>query len=172
MVNRINFLMPAFPNSLIIPAELSDPQRKGILAFRVFVEAAAESPAGPRMEYLYQQFRLAIRAGGLALEERPHSEQLSFPVLIAFFQRQVARCQEAQRLLDNAYQLCLQEAQQFREMDQGAAVADAIMGYAQILPAIKGVMEGAAAQQAKSRDDVQADMDRINRGEQPLGPQR
>lgn len=92
MVNRINFLMPAFPNSLIIPAELSDPQRKGILAFRVFVEAAAESPAGPRMEYLYQQFRLAIRAGGLALEERPHSEQLSFPVLIAFFQRQVARC--------------------------------------------------------------------------------
>lgn len=164
--------MLASPNRLLISAELSDAQRKGILAFRSFIEAAAESPAGPRMEYLYQQFRSAIRAGGLALEEKPHSKQLSFPVLIAFFQRQVERCEEAQRLLDNAYQLCFQEAQQFREMEQGAVVADAIMGYAQILPAIKGVMEGAAAQQAKARDDVQADLDRINRGEQPQGPQR
>ncbi|KAF9462797.1 hypothetical protein BDZ94DRAFT_1298274 [Collybia nuda] len=151
---------------------LSDAQRRGILAFRSFVDAAAETPAGPRMEYVYQQFRSAIRAGALALEEQPHSSQLSFPVVIAFFQRQVDRCVEAQRLLENAYQLCFQEAESYRQMENGGAVADAIMSYAQILPAIKGVMEGAASQQAKSRDDVQTDMDRMDRGEQPMGPQR
>jgi hypothetical protein len=124
------------------------------------------------MEYLYQQFRTAIRAGGLALEEQPRSNQISFPVIIAFFQRQVERCQEAQRLLENAYQLCVQEAEQYRQMESGGPVADAIMRYAAILPAIKGVMVGAEAEQARSRDDVQSDMDRISRGEQPLGPRR
>lgn len=147
--------------------ELSEKQRALLRKLRGFTDGAAQGWAGPRMENLYQKYRSAVRATGLALEENPKVEP-SFEVLIAFYQRQADRCQEAILKAELVHHLCVKEAQDWRETPNGELIADEIMKYDKMLPGLQSIMEEARKGQLQHVYELQTDMERVARGENPI----
>lgn len=67
------------------------------------MEECATPHSGPRLETLYQQYRSAIRAADLALEEPSKEQTPSFDAELAFHQCQISRCYEAGGILHGVY---------------------------------------------------------------------
>lgn len=123
------------------------------------------------MEIMYQEFRVALRGIALALEVEP-APPYTFPIVYTFKVRQPERCEDAVRKADSVYSLMVEEARHFGEKLGFKEMENAIMKYAKILPIVKEVLEPQIPGLVKQRDEVRADICRMERGEEILGPSK